>query len=98
MRGRVNGQPTFFLTMNLESDIPADHPLRAIKKRCDAILKEMRGDFNAAYSHLGRPSIPPEQLLKAMLLMSLYSVRSEIQLMQQVHFNLLWRGRPRFSA
>lgn len=91
MRGRVNGQPTFFLTMNLESDIPADHPLRAIKKRCDAILKEMRGDFNAAYSHLGRPSIPPEQLLKAMLLMSLYSVRSEIQLMQQVHFNLLYR-------
>lgn len=91
MRGRINGQPTFFLTMNLESDIPADHPLRPIKKRCDAILKDMRRDFDAAYSRLGRPSIPPEQLLKAMLLMSLYSVRSEIQLMQQVHFNLLYR-------
>jgi len=91
MRGRVSGQPTFFLTVNLESDIPADHPLRPIKKRADAILKDMRRDFDAAYSRMGRPSIPPEQLLKAMLLMALYSVRSEIQLMQQVHFNLLYR-------
>jgi transposase/IS5 family transposase len=91
MRGRVSGQPTFFLTVNLESDIPADHPLRPIKKRADAILQGMRRDLDAAYSRLGRPSIPPEQLLKAMLLMALYSVRSEIQLMQQVHFNLLYR-------
>ena len=48
MRGRVSGQPTFFLTVNLESDIPADHPLRPIKKRADAILKDMRRDFDAA--------------------------------------------------
>jgi transposase len=91
MRGRVAKQTQFFLTVNLESEIPADHPLRSIKKRADAILKDMRQDFDAAYSPLGRRSIPPEQLLKAMLLMALYSIRSEIQLMQQIHFNLLYR-------
>ena len=91
MRGRVSGQAQFFLTMDIERDLPADHPLRAIKKRCDGILKEMNRDFNAAYSTIGRPSIPPEQLLKAMLLQALYSIRSEIQLMQAIHFNLLYR-------
>jgi transposase len=91
MRGRVTKQTQFFLTMDLESEIPADHPLRSVKKRAAAILKDMRRDFDAAYTHLGRPSVPPEQLLKAMLLMALYSIRSEIQLMQQIHFNLLYR-------
>ena len=91
MRGRVSGQTQFFLTMDIEGDIPGRHPLRAIKRRCDAILNEMQRDFNVAYSRIGRPSIPPEQLLKAMLLMALYSLRSEIQLMQAIHFNLLYR-------
>ena len=91
MRGRVTKQTQFFLTVNLESEIPTDHPLRSIKKRADAILRDMRQDFEAAYSPLGRRSIPPEQLLKAMLLMALYSIRSEVQLMQQIHFNLLYR-------
>ena len=91
MRGRVTGQTQFFLTINLEDRIPANHPLRAIKKRCDAILKEMQPDFSAAYSRMGRRSVPPEQLLKAMLLQALYSIRSETQLMQQIDFNLLYR-------
>jgi transposase len=93
---RFVGQPhkglaAMFVMMNVEARVPADHPLRAIKKRCTAILAAMRRDFDAAYSPTGRPSIPPEQLLKAMLLQALYSIRSEIQLMQAIEFNLLYR-------
>jgi len=91
MRGRADQQPTMFVMINMESRVPADHPLRAIKARCNAIFAAMRKDFDAAYSKTGRPSIPPEQLLKAMLLQALYSIRSEIQLMQAIEFNLLYR-------
>jgi transposase len=77
--------------MNLEERVPSDHPLRAIRRTCDAILVKMSRDFNAAYSAEGRPSIPPEQLLKALLLQALYSIRSETQLMQAIDFNLLYR-------
>jgi transposase len=91
MRGRTDQQGTMFVMINMEARVPSDHPLRAIKKRCAAILAAMRQDFNAAYSRIGRPSIPPEQLLKAMLLQALYSIRSEIQLMQAIEFNLLYR-------
>jgi len=80
-----------FLMINIEDKVPADHPLRAVKRRCDRILADMRRDFNAAYSRLGRPSIPPEQLLKALLLQALYSIRSEILLMQAIDYNLLYR-------
>jgi transposase len=80
-----------FVMINMEARVPSDHPLRAIKKRCAVILKALRQDFDAAYSRIGRPSIPPEQLLKAMLLQALYSIRSEIQLMQAIEFNLLYR-------
>jgi transposase len=80
-----------FLMINIEDKVPADHPLRAVKRRCDRILAYMRRDFNAAYSRLGRPSIPPEQLLKALLLQALYSIRSEILLMQAIDYNLLYR-------
>jgi len=91
MRGHVSGQGPMFLMINIEDKVPADHPLRAVKRRCDRILAEMRRDFNAAYSRLGRPSIPPEQLLKALLLQALYSIRSEILLMQAIDYNLLYR-------
>jgi transposase len=91
MRGRTDCQSQMFLMINLEQKVPLDHPLRAIKRRADAILRDMRRDFDAAYSHTGRPGVPPEQLLKAMLLQALYSIRSEIQLMQAVDFNLLYR-------
>jgi transposase len=91
MKGRVDKQDVMFYTISLEKKIPADHPLRAVKRVCDTILEGMRRDFTMAYSGTGRPSIPPEQLLKAMLLQALYSIRSEIQLMQAIDFNMLYR-------
>jgi transposase len=91
MRGNVDKQNTMFVMINVESRIPKDHPLRAIKQRCEKIFACMRSDFNKAYSHTGRPGVPPEQLLKALLLQALYSIRSEIQLMQAIEFNLLYR-------
>lgn len=91
MRGQVNHQQPLFVTLSLEELVPADHPLRAVKRQCDAVFNEMRRDFNDAYSRYGRPGIPPEQLLKALLLQALYSIRSEIQLMQAITFNLLYR-------
>jgi transposase len=91
MRGATDSQSSMFLMINLELKVPLDHPLRAIKRRADAILRGMRRDFDAAYSRTGRPGVPPEQLLKAMLLQALYSIRSEIQLMQAIDFNLLYR-------
>lgn len=91
MRGRTTKQPPMFLMINVEAELPQTHPLRPIKRRADAILASMNRDFTAAYSRMGRPGVPPEQLLKALLLQALYSIRSEIQLMQAIHFNLLYR-------
>ena len=91
MRGHTSRQQPMFLMINMEERVPQDHPLRPIKRRADAILAGMRRDFDAAYSRLGRPGIPPEQLLKALLLQALYSIRSETQLMQAIDFNLLYR-------
>jgi transposase len=91
MRGDVEKQPGFFHYMNVEAEIPADHPLRAIKEKCDAVLVRMQPDFDAAYSRVGRPGIPPEHLLKALLLQALYSIRSETQLVQAIQFNILYR-------
>ena len=91
MRGRPDAQPAMFLMINLEDKVPQDHPLRPVKQRCDRILRAMSRDFNRAYSRLGRHSIPPEQLLKAMLLQALYSIPSEIKLMEHIDFHLLFR-------
>jgi transposase len=91
MRGRPDAQPTMFLMINLEDKVPQDHPLRPVKQRCDRILRAMSRDFDRAYSHVGRDSVPPEQLLKAMLLQALYSIPSEIKLMEHIDFHLLFR-------
>lgn len=91
MRGQVNRQESLFVIISLEQRVPQDHPLRPIKRRCDELLAQMNRQFNRAYSPWGRPSIPPEQLLKALLLQALYSVRSEIALMEQIEFNQLYR-------
>jgi len=91
MRGRSSGQIPMFYMINVEAELPREHPLRAIKRWADGILATMSRDFAGAYSEMGRPSIPPEQLLKALLLQALYSIRSEIQLMQAIQFNLLYR-------
>lgn len=91
MRGHTSQQIPIFYVINVEAELPEHHPLRGIKKRADAILRAMSRDFTAAYSQMGRPSIAPEQLLKALLLQALYSIRSEILLMQAIQFNLLYR-------
>jgi transposase len=74
-----------------EQRVPSDHPLRKIREITDEILKSMSGIFGRMYSRIGRPSIPPEQLLRALLLQVLYTVRSERMLMEQLDYNLLFR-------
>jgi len=91
MRGQVSPQQPLWYAIDIESLIEADHPLRAAKRRADQVLSAMDGEFRRAYSKLGRPSIPPEMLLKALLLQALYSVRSERRLVEEIRVNLLYR-------
>jgi transposase len=91
MRGLQNIQPVLFSYIDIEDRIPAEHPLRGIKKIADKALKEMDRTFAGLYSWTGRRSIPPEYLIKASLLQILFGIRSEIQLMEQMDFNLLYR-------
>lgn len=74
-----------------DSRVPSDHPLRAIKKLADAALRELSPVFDAMYAETGRPSVPPERLLKSLLLIALYSIRSERQFCEQLEYNLLFR-------
>jgi transposase len=74
-----------------ESRVPADHPLRGIKAHADQVLGELSGEIDALYAQSGRPSIPPERLLKAQLLIALYSVRSDRQFCQMLDYNILFR-------
>ena len=91
MRGRVDTQNVMFHAFHLEDFVPVNHPLRSIKPRADAILKTMSRDFDRAYGRGGGPSIPPERLIKALLLRALYSIRSETQLVEQIRYNFLFR-------
>ncbi|MEX2217215.1 MAG: IS5 family transposase [Phycisphaerales bacterium] len=91
MRGQVDGSSAVWVVFDAEARVPADHPLRAIRAWCDARLREMSRDFDRAYGTTGRPGVPPEQLLKALLLQALYSIPSEIKLMEAVEHNLLYR-------
>ena len=91
MRGRIDRQGEVFHTFHLESLVPANHPLRAIKCRADKVLAGMSRRFSGAYGQTGRKSIPPERLIKALLLQAIYSVRSEIQLCEQISYNMLYR-------
>jgi hypothetical protein len=84
-------QPGMFSYVALEDRIPADHPLRGVRALVDAVLAEMSKDFDGLYSQVGRPSIAPERLLRALLLQVFYSVRSERLLMEQLNYNLLFR-------
>ncbi len=74
-----------------EQRVPQDHPLRPIREITDEVLKELSPHFSKMYSRWGRPSIPPEKLLRALLLQALYTIRSERQLMEQLDYNLLFR-------
>ena len=90
MRGKPQAQPDFLTVINLNASVPANHPLRAIKARVDAVLKKLSPLFDDLYAEDGAPSIPPEQLLKARVLTALYSVRSERLFCEQLGYNLLW--------
>lgn len=91
MRGRAADGSDLFHTFHLEDLVPQAHPLRPIKQRADAILRGMSRRFNEAYGKTGRPSVPPERLIKAMLLQALYSIRSDRQLCEQIQYNMLFR-------
>jgi transposase len=91
MRGDEKQQTAMFSYISLEERVPAEHPLRVIRAMVDRALAELWSHFEALYARRGRPSIPPEQLLRALLLQALYAIRSERQLMEQIHFNLLYR-------
>jgi len=91
MRGDEKRSEGLFSYVRLEERIAADHPLRAIRTLVEEVLAAMSGKFSALYSHTGRPSIPPEQLLKATLLQAFFTVRSERQLMEQIDYNMLFR-------
>ena len=71
--------------------MPTDHPLRVIRKMVDEVLQSMAKEFDGMYAKTGRPSVPPERLLRAALLQIFYSVRSERMLMEQMNYNLLFR-------
>lgn len=91
MRGEERRQRSMLLVVNLEERIPKEHPLRRIKQMAELALKELSPMFDASYSVLGRPSLPPERLLKASLLMALYTIRSERMFCEQLDYNLLFR-------
>jgi len=91
MRGADSQQAHLFSDVSPDRRVPADHPLRPIRVMVDAALEKLSPRFEALYSHTGRPSVPPEKLLQALLLQVFYSVRSEALLMEQLDYNLLFR-------
>ena len=91
MRGKEKQQASMFSTISPEQRVPQDHPLRAIRAIADEALKALSPTFRQMYSKTGRPSVPPERLLKSLVLIALYSVRSERQFCEQLDYNLLFR-------
>ena len=91
MRGSDERTGTLFSYVDVEERVPADHPLRAIRTIVNEVLEGLSGEFARIYSDKGRPSIAPERLLRALLLQTFYTIRSERQLMEQLDYNLLYR-------
>ena len=91
MRGEQPGQGGMFSYITLAKRVPEDHPLRLIRSMTDEALKALSAEFDALYSKVGRPSIPPEYLLRALLLQAFFGIRSERLLMEQLEYNLLFR-------
>lgn len=91
MRGSDERSGSLFSYVDLERRVPKDHPLRPIRELVNEALSELSGDFAVLYAPLGRPSIPPEKLLRALLLQAFYTLRSERQLMERLEFDLLFR-------
>lgn len=93
MRGEDQRSGSLFSYVDLEARVGQSHPLRAIRALVNEALTALASDFSALYSPIGRPSIPPEKLLRAMLLQAFYSIRSERQLMERLEFDLRPRNR-----
>ena len=91
MRGDDRQPDAMFSYVSAEQRVPADHPLRAIRALVDDVRRDMTREFDGLYARVGRPSIPPERLLRAQLLQIFYSIRSERLLMEQLDYNLLFR-------
>lgn len=91
MRGQDQSTSSLFSYIDPEARVPSGHPLRLIRGIVNDVLAALSADFEAMYSSMGRPSIPPEKLLRALLLQAFYSIRSERQLMEQLEFNILFR-------
>jgi transposase len=91
MRGEDGRSGSLFSYVDLEARVGENHPLRAIRAIVNDALAALTGELSALYSRMGRPSIPPEKLLRAMLLQAFYSIRSERQLMERLEFDLLFR-------
>ena len=91
MRSADVQQLGMFSYVSVEARVPSDHPIRKLRELVDGVLREMDGLFEKRYAKAGRPSIPPERLLRASLLQVVYSVRSERLLMEQLDYNLLFR-------
>ena len=91
MRGFEQQTDAMFVYLSPESFVPKEHPLRPIRKMVDEALNKLSPVFSQMYSHTGRPSIPPERMLKAMLLQVLYSIPSNTKLVEQIHFSILFR-------
>ncbi len=91
MRGSDEQTSGMFSYLSPEQRVRPDHPLRAIRRLTDQVLAQLSPQFTAMYSRIGRPSIPPEQLLRALLIQSLYSIRSERLLMEEIDYSMLYR-------
>lgn len=91
MRGAPERQMAMLTTLSPEDLIPADHPIRRIRKVVEEVLAELDGEFGAMYARIGRPSVPPEQLLKATVLMAMYSIRSERAFCERLNYDLLFK-------
>src|SRR5262245_44153243 len=91
MRGSDLRTGDLFSYVDLEQRVPESHPLRLIRRIVNEVLAALNGEFGKLYAAEGRPSIAPERLLRALLLQAFYSIRSERQLMEQLHYNLLYR-------
>lgn len=91
VRSKDAKQQVFFSYKSIEDRIPQDHPIRTLKVLVDDILARLSPEFDRLYSHTGRPSIPPEQLLRALLVQIFFSVRSERQLVEQLNYNMMFR-------
>src|ERR1700731_5348759 len=91
MRGRFTDQGGLFSYIAPDKRVPANHPLRKIRELVRDVLNDLDRSLGRLYASEGRPSIPPEQLLSALLLQAFYGIRSERQLMEQLDYNLLYR-------